>query len=69
MAKRCVYLASDAEWVVARMQRLALQYDIHGLSRSAIIMAGLSALNDCNEAEILEQLRAARDTRWDRTTI
>lgn len=66
MAKRCVYLSSDAEWVVGRMQRLALQYNIQGLSRSAILAAGLSALNDCNEAEILEQLRAARDTRWDK---
>lgn len=66
MSKRCVYLPSDAEWVVARMQRLALQYDITGLSVSAILAAGLDALNDCNEVAALEHLKWARDSRWEK---
>lgn len=69
MAKRCVYLSSDAEWVIARVQRLAEQYDVQGLSRSVIIMAGLDALNDGLEADIIQHLKDARDARWDKCPL
>lgn len=64
MSKRCVYLSSDAEWSVMRLQRLALEHGIEGLSVSAILAAGLEALNDNGQERTLEYLRYALRCRW-----